>query len=120
MAWPKDLKSPDDFFTLSQSIAYQYYDLNNYYTGLFTFGDGSANNLTYTIALMRNNTFTNPIFPVGGSKFSVSGKFTPPYSLIGGIDFSNMEDREEFQLPNGEPDRAKIDQEKFSGWNTTR
>ena len=110
----KRLKVPDDFFTLSQSISYQYYDLNNYYTGLFTFGDGSANNLTYTIALMRNNTFTNPIFPVGGSKFSVSGKFTPPYSLIGGIDFSNMEDREEFQLPNGEPDRAKIDQEKFN------
>ena len=33
-------------FTLSQAISYQYYDLNNYYTGLFTFGDGSANNLT--------------------------------------------------------------------------
>ncbi len=109
----KRLKEPDDFFTLSQSIAFQYYDLNNYYTGLFTFGDGSANNLTYTIALMRNNTFTNPIFPVGGSKFSISGKFTPPYSLINGIDFSNLEDRKEFQLPNGEPDRAKIDQEKF-------
>ena len=109
----KRLKVPDDFFTLSQSIAFQYYDLNNYYTGLFTFGDGSANNLTYTVALMRNNTFTNPIFPVGGSKFSISGKFTPPYSLINGIDFSNMEDRKEFQLPNGEPDRAKIDQEKF-------
>jgi outer membrane protein insertion porin family len=109
----KRLKVPDDFFTLSQAIAYQYYNLNNYYTGLFTFGDGSANNLTYTIALSRNNTFTNPIFPVGGSKFTISGKFTPPYSLINGIDFSNLENRKEFQLPNGEPDVAKIDQEKF-------
>ena len=109
----KRLKVPDDFFTLSQSIAYQYYDLNNYYTGLFTFGDGSANNLAYTVALSRNNTYTNPIFPVGGSKFTISGKFTPPYSLINGIDFGSMEDRKEFQLPNGEPDRAKIDQEKF-------
>tara|TARA_B100001175_G_scaffold314846_1_gene325075 strand:+ start:4604 stop:7144 length:2541 start_codon:yes stop_codon:yes gene_type:complete len=109
----KRLKVPDDFFTLSQAIAYQYYDLNNYYTGLFTFGDGSANNLTYTIALSRNNTFTNPIFPVGGSKFTISGKLTPPYSLINGIDFSNLENRKEFQLPNGEPDTAKIDQEKF-------
>ena len=109
----KRLKVPDDFFTLSQAIAYQYYDLNNYYTGLFTFGDGSANNLTYTIALSRNNTFTNPIFPVGGSKFTISGKLTPPYSLINGIDFSNLENSKEFQLPNGKPDTAKIDQEKF-------
>ena len=109
----KRLKVPDDFFTLSQSIAYQYYDLNNYYTGLFTFGDGSANNLTYTIALSRNNTFTNPIFPTGGSKFTISGKFTPPYSLINGIDFSDIENRKEFQLPNGDPNTAKIDQEKF-------
>ena len=109
----KRLKVPDDFFTLSQAFAYQYYNLNNYYTGLFTFGDGSANNLTYTIALSRNNTFTNPIFPIGGSKFTISGKFTPPYSLIKGIDFSNLENRKEFQLPNGEPDVAKIDQEKF-------
>jgi len=109
----KRLKVPDDFFTLSQAIAFQYYNLNNYYTGLFTFGDGSANNLTYTIALSRNNTFTNPIFPIGGSKFTVSGKFTPPYSLINGIDFSNLENQREFQLPNGDPDVAKIDQEKF-------
>ena len=109
----KRLKVPDDFFTLSQSIAFQYYDLNNYYTGLFTFGDGSANNLTYTVALMRNNTFTNPIFPMGGSKYSISGKFTPHYSLISGAEFSNLEERKEFQLPNGQPDTAKIDQEKF-------
>ena len=107
------LKVPDDFFTLSQSIGYQYYDLNNYYTGLFTFGDGSANNLSYTVALSRNNTFTNPIFPVGGSKFTLSGKFTPPYSLINGTDFSNLEGQKEFQLSNGEPNTAKIDQEKF-------
>ena len=109
----KRLKKPDDFFTLSQAISYQYYDLNNYYTGLFTFGDGSANNLNYTVSLSRNNTFTNPIFPTGGSKFTISGKITPPYSLINGIDFSNLKNRKEFQLANGEPDVAKIDQEKF-------
>ena len=109
----KRLKVPDDFFTLSQAIAYQYYDLNNYYTGLFTFGDGQANNLAYTIALSRNNTFTNPIFPVGGSKFTVSAKLTPPYSLINGVDYSNLKNQKEFQLPNGNPNTEKIDQEKF-------
>ncbi len=109
----KRLKVPDDFFTLSQAIAYQYYDLNNYYTGLFTFGDGQANNLAYTIALSRNNTYTNPIFPVGGSKFTLSAKLTPPYSLINGVDYSNLKNQKEFQLLNGNPNTEKIDQEKF-------
>ena len=78
----KRLRIPDDFFQLSQAIAYQYYNLNNYFTGLFTFGDGEANNLSYTVNLTRNNTRINPIFPTGGSTFSISGKFTPPYSLF--------------------------------------
>ena len=34
----KKLRVPDDYFQLSQSLGYQYYNLNNYYTGLFTFG----------------------------------------------------------------------------------
>ena len=109
----KRLKVPDDFFTLSQAIAYQYYDLNNYYTGLFTFGDGQANNLSYTIALSRNNTFTNPIFPIGGSKFTISAKLTPPYSIISGVDYSSLESQKAFQLSNGNPNTEKIDQEKF-------
>ena len=109
----KRLRVPDDYFTLSQAIQYQYFNLKNYYTGLFTFGDGKSNNLNYTIGLSRNNTYVNPIFPVGGSTFSLTGKFTLPYSLITGEDFSNMEDNPEFQLPNGNPDTQKIDQAKF-------
>ena len=34
----KRLTVPDDYFTLSQFIGFQYYDLNEYNTGLFTFG----------------------------------------------------------------------------------
>ena len=109
----KRLKIPDDFFTLSQSISYQYYNLNNYYTGLFTFGNGEAKNLAYTVALSRNNTFTNPIFPLGGSQFVLSAKLSPPYSIFSKRNFSNLENEEEFQLPNGEPNQEKIDQEKF-------
>ncbi len=112
----KRLRAPDDYFTLSQALSYQYYNLNNYYTGLFTFGDGKSNNLSYTISLSRNNTYTNPVFPVGGSNFIISGKFTPPFSLISGIDYANLGDDKEFQrIVNGTPtpDIAKIDQEKF-------
>jgi outer membrane protein insertion porin family len=110
------LRVPDDYFTLSQSISYQYYNLNNYFTGLFTFGDGESNNIAYTIALSRNNTYTNPVFPIGGSTFTISAKLTPPFSLISGRDYSNLGEEKEFQtIINGVPvpDNALIDQEKF-------
>jgi outer membrane protein insertion porin family len=42
----KRLTVPDDFFVLSQSLSYQHYDLNNYNTGLFTFGDGTSRNIS--------------------------------------------------------------------------
>ena len=109
----KRLRVPDDFFQLSQALSYQYYNLKNYYTGLFTFGDGEANNLAYTISLSRNNTRVNPIFPTGGSTFNISAKFTPPYSLISGIDYADLENQEEFQDENGNPLTDKIDQERF-------
>ena len=109
----KRLRIPDDFFQLSQSISYQYYNLKNYFTGLFTFGNGEANNFAYSVALSRNNTYTNPIFPVGGSTFTISAKLTPPYSLISGRDFSNLGALSEFQDENGNPLQDLIDQEKF-------
>ena len=109
----KRLRVPDDFFQLSQSISFQYYNLNNYYTGLFTFGDGQANNLAYTVNLTRNNTRINPIFPTGGSTFSINAKFTPPYSLFSSKDYANLGDLPEFQDENGNPIPEKIDQEKY-------
>ena len=109
----KRLQVPDDYFTLSQTIGYQYFDLNNYYTGLFTFGDGVSNNLFYAIALSRNNTFTNPIFPVGGSSFTIGAKLTFPYSLVNNIDYGNLKNLAAYQNTNGTPDQAKIDQERF-------
>jgi outer membrane protein insertion porin family len=109
----KRLKVPDDFFVLSQSLSYQYYNLKNYYTGLFTFGDGESHNIAYNIALSRNNTFTNPIFPVGGSKFTLSARLSPPYSLITGDDFSDIDQRPEYLDRNGNPILSEIDQAKF-------
>jgi outer membrane protein insertion porin family len=109
----KRLQVPDDYFTLSQTIGYQYFDLNNYYTGLFTFGDGVSNNLFYAIALSRNNTYTNPIFPVGGSSFTIGAKLTFPYSLVNNTDYGNLKNLAAYQDANGNPDQAKIDQERF-------
>ena len=113
----KRLTVPDDYFLLSQAISYQYFNLNNYFTGLFTFGNGVSNNINYTVTLSRNNTYTNPIFPLGGSNFSISGKFSPPYSLFNKVDYSALENEAEFQTINAigqrVPDQSKIDQEKF-------
>ncbi|WP_333694631.1 BamA/OMP85 family outer membrane protein [Flavobacterium sp.] len=94
----KRLNTPDDFFNLSQAISFQYYDLNNYNTGLFTFGNGSSRNFAYTVGLTRNNKGINPIFPVYGSEFSISAKVTPPYSLFNGIDYKNLENLEAYKV----------------------
>ncbi|MDT0686257.1 BamA/OMP85 family outer membrane protein [Autumnicola psychrophila] len=126
----KRLSVPDRFMTVSHAVGFQRYDLNNYNTGLFTFGDGYSNNLTYTFGLTRDNTYTNPVFPVGGSQFRLTAKFTPPYSLWNGVDYANLGEQEEFQLKDAEgnfigangqrvtpanaiPDQRKVDQEKF-------
>ena len=109
----KRLRVPDDYFLLSQTLSYQYYNLNNYYTGLFTFGEGKSNNVSYTVALSRNNTYTNPIFPLGGSEFMLSARFSLPYSLWNGVDYANLGNLDEYQDNDGNPDQAKIDQERF-------
>jgi len=96
----KRLTVPDDYFLLSQSISYQYFDLKNYNTGLFTFGDGQSHNLAYTVALTRNSKAFNPIYPTQGSEFTISAKFTPPYSLFDKTDYANLGNQAEYKLTN--------------------
>ncbi|MDG2430952.1 POTRA domain-containing protein, partial [Flavobacterium sp.] len=96
----KRLTVPDDYFVLSQSLSYQFYDLNNYNTGLFTFGNGSSRNLAYTVGLSRSNKGVNPIFPTYGSEFSISAKLTPPYSLLNGVDYKTLGDQKENKQVN--------------------
>ena len=98
----KRLTVPDDFFVLSQSVSYQHFALNNYNTGLFTFGNGTSRNLAYTIGLTRTSKGVNPIFPTYGSEFSISAKLTPPYSLFNGVDYANLGNLEEYKLRNPE------------------
>ena len=94
----KRLTVPDDYFVLSQSVSYQHYDLNNYNTGLFTFGNGSSRNLAYTIGLSRSNKGVNPIFPTYGSEFSISAKVTPPYSLFNGVNYADLPNQKEYKM----------------------
>lgn len=122
----KRLSVPDDFFTLSQAISFQRYDLKNYNTGLFTFGNGYSNNLSYTVGLSRNNTSVDPIYPTGGSSFSATAKISAPYSLLNGVDYNALaEERDDNQSiinninstdverTNASTRIAEIDQERY-------
>lgn len=100
VGYGKRLKVPDDYFSLSNSVSFSYYDLNNYNTGLFTFGDGASRNLAFSTTLTRDSRGLDPIFPDRGSNFSISAKFSLPYSLWNGVDYGNLEKQEQYKLKN--------------------
>ncbi len=75
------LKWPDDYFLLSHSINFERYNLQNWTRGNFIINDGVANNLSFQTTFGRNSV-DQPIYPRHGSKFNLSVKLTPPYSLF--------------------------------------
>ena len=116
MGLAKRLREPDDYFTLSQAVSYQHYSLKNYNTGLFTFGNGYSNNISYTIGLSRNNLYTDPIYPEGGSSFSISAELSPPYSLFNDTDYAALKDERDSLDPRDPTDFERIgeiDQERY-------
>jgi outer membrane protein insertion porin family len=94
----KRLTVPDDYFVLSNAVSFQYYDLNDYNTGLFTFGNGASRNLAFTTGLTRNSKGDNPIFPTKGSEFGITAKFTLPYSLWNGVNYADLKNQRDFKL----------------------
>lgn len=93
----KRLKWPDNYFTLSQSISYQLYDLKDYPISTFSFSTGQSNNLSYSITLGRSSAGSNPVFPTYGSDFSIGAKVTFPYSLVNNKDYSTIDDQEKYK-----------------------
>ncbi|MDQ6608696.1 MAG: outer membrane protein assembly factor, partial [Bacteroidota bacterium] len=76
----KQLKWPDDYFSLVYSLNYTKYSLANYpiFQGL---SNGTSNNVSLRIGLQRSSVF-DPTFPRSGSNFSATVQLTPPYSLF--------------------------------------
>lgn len=112
----KRLREPDDYFTLSQVLSFQHYSLKNYNTGLFTFGNGYSNNISYTIGISRNNLYTDPIYPEGGSNFSISAEVSPPYSMFNDTDYAALKEERESLDPTNPEDFERIgeiDQERY-------
>ncbi len=80
----KQLKWPDDYFSLSMGINYARYKLKNYpidQRNLPGFNNGTSNNISFKVALQRSSV-NQPLFPTGGSTFLLSLALTPPYSLF--------------------------------------
>lgn len=84
----KRLKWPDDYFSTSQSISFQQYNLRNRQL-VPGFSDGISKNISYRTLLTRSSIF-DPIFPKTGSQFTLTGHFTPPYSMFNDKDYSSM------------------------------
>lgn len=79
----KQLKWPDDYFSLLYSLNYTRYDLRNYaiFQGLDTRKATASNNVSLRLGLQRSSVF-DPTFPRSGSNFSATVQLTPPYSLF--------------------------------------
>lgn len=91
----KRLRWPDDYFSLSQSISIQQYNLKNRQL-VPGFSNGISKNISYRTTLSRSSIF-DPIFPKTGSQFTFIGHFTPPYSLFNKKDYSIMTLNEKYE-----------------------
>ncbi|RYY72120.1 MAG: outer membrane protein assembly factor [Chitinophagaceae bacterium] len=76
----KQLKWPDDYFSLVYSLNYTRYSMMNYpiFQGM---SNGTSSNFSLRLGLQRSSVF-NPTFPTSGSNFSATVQLTPPYSLF--------------------------------------
>jgi len=88
------LKIPDDYFMMSNTISYQYYDVKNY--PYFIIINGYSHGLSYNYSLIRNS-LDAVIYPRNGSEMLFSLQFTPPYSLFSNKDYSSMEPKDKYK-----------------------
>jgi len=83
------LKWPDDWFTLSNTLSFNRYNLNDYSIAN-NISDGYFNNIAFNTTLARNS-IDNPMYPRSGSSIALSITLSPPYSLFSDDDYSKME-----------------------------
>lgn len=91
----KQLKWPDDYFSLVYAINLTQYKLANYPIFDQDFKNGTSTNISFKIGLQRSSVF-DPIFPRSGSNFLASVQFTPPYSLF---NKNSTKDNDKFKNP---------------------
>ena len=98
LALGRQLKFPDNYFTLSNSLAYLRYSLNNYQgIGFRNITDGTFNNIVFNTTLSRSSV-DSPIYPRNGASMSLSLGLTPPFSSFRNINYETAEDKEVFKF----------------------
>jgi outer membrane protein insertion porin family len=86
IALGRRLHWPDDYFTLSNSLNYEFYNLKNY--PLFGISSGVLNNLTLGTTISRSSV-DQLIYPRTGSTYSLAIQMTPPYSLFNHVKYTD-------------------------------
>lgn len=77
----KRLNWPDDYFTFTTELTYNWYYLKNW-EYLYYMNNGTSNALVLGLTLQRNS-IDNPLYTRRGSTFSLNLQLTPPASLFG-------------------------------------
>lgn len=90
-------KWPDDYFSESFDLNYQYYDLFRYAELFPDLQEGYSNDISLQYTVQRNSV-SSPIYPQSGSIISLSAKSTLPYSMWEGVsDYSSKTPQERFK-----------------------
>ena len=76
----KRLSWPDDYFTFTTELSYNWYYLKNW-EYLYYMNNGTSNALVLGLTLARNS-IDNPLYTRRGSQFSINLQLTPPASLF--------------------------------------
>ena len=84
----KRLSWPDDWFTFSAELSYNWYYLKNW-EYLYYMNNGTSNSIVLGLTLARNS-IDNPLYTRSGSSFSLSLHMTPPASLFGNKDWETL------------------------------
>lgn len=94
----KQLKWPDDYFSMAFTMNYQRFDVVNYalFAGSPDRFTGISNNIAFTAQIQRNST-NDWIFPTSGSMISASVEATLPYSALTGQNMQNASLAEKYQ-----------------------
>jgi outer membrane protein insertion porin family len=78
----KRLKWPDDYFTFTAELGYNWYYLKNW-DYLYYMTNGTSNSLVLGLTLARSS-IDNPLYTRSGSSFSLNLQMTPPAQLFMG------------------------------------
>ncbi|MBT1706010.1 BamA/OMP85 family outer membrane protein [Chryseosolibacter indicus] len=89
------LEWPDNYFTLTNSLSYLRYSLNDYNSGL-GFTNGNANSINFNTTIARRS-LNEIMYPSQGSDISLSITLTPPYSLWREIDYNTANAGDRFK-----------------------